>query len=118
MIIAYIAHPIGGDVEANLADVCKIVRELNLKYDDLVPFVPYYCDVVSMNDSDPKERSRGIKNNHKILNSGMVNELWLYGHRISTGMEGEIKLARKNGIPIKIKSPHILKEDVDAILPG
>jgi hypothetical protein len=31
MTIAYIAHPISGDVEANLADICRIVRKINLE---------------------------------------------------------------------------------------
>src|SRR5574343_1319010 len=108
MTIAYIAHPVGGNVEENLAEICKIVRKINLEYNDVVPFVPYYSDVVSMNDHVPEERARGIKNNHTILNSGMVHELWLYGQRISTGMEGEIKIARKNRMRNRIQSPHIL----------
>ena len=115
MIIAYIAHPIGGDVEGNLAEVCKIVRKINLEYDDVVPFVPYYCDVVSLDDSNLEERSRGIKNNHTILNSGMVDELWVYGTKISSGVAGEISLAKKLGIPIRLRTPHILQEEVDLI---
>ncbi len=61
MRIAYIAHPIGGDVKNNLASIRKIVREINLFEADTVPFVPYYADVVSMDDNVKSERERGLK---------------------------------------------------------
>lgn len=115
MRICYIAHPIGGNVEGNLAEICKIVRNINLTEEDVVPFVPYYSDVVSMNDSNLEERARGIKNNHAILNSGMVHELWVYGPRISSGMYDEISLAKKLGIKIKLRSPYILQEEIDVV---
>ena len=101
MKIVYIAHPIGGDVENNLKSIREIVREINLKEPEIVPFVPYYADVVSMDDSIEEERDRGIKNDLAILKKpGMVDELRLYGPRISLGMLQEIKVALNMGIPI------------------
>lgn len=115
MKVVYIAHPIGGDVEGNLAEISKISRDINLNYHNILPFVPYYCDVVSLNDSNLEERNRGIKNNHYLLSSGVVDELWLYGPRISVGMEEEIHIARAMKIKILSKSPHILLEDIDKV---
>lgn len=99
MKICYIAHPIGGNVEENLADLRRIVRKINLE-DDVVPFVPYYADIVSLDDSNPVERERGILNDITILNHGCVDELWLTGPRISAGMEAERQLAVSLGIPV------------------
>lgn len=100
MKIVYIAHPIGGDIENNLADLRRIIRQVNLHYPHVVPFCPYYADIMSLDDNVPAERERGIKNDTAILNSGIVKELWLTGPRISTGMEAERKLATSKGIKV------------------
>lgn len=100
MKIVYIAHPISGDIEANLADIRRIVRKINLTFPDVVPFVPYYVDIVSLDDNMPEERQRGIKNDTAILKSGMVQEMWLTGPRISTGMAAEMELAMTLNIPV------------------
>ena len=104
MVIAYIAHPISGDVDGNLKKIREIVRHINLTEPDVVPFVPYYADIVSMDDSVPEERARGIQNDMAILLSGMVSELRLYGDRISAGMKAEIEIAKGMKIPIVVKS--------------
>lgn len=98
MKIAYIAHPIGGDIQANLADLRRIIRLINSTEPDIVPFAPYYADIVSLDDNIPEERERGIKNDSHILKSGIVNELWLTGSVISKGMQAEKNLAESLGI--------------------
>ena len=100
MKIAYIAHPISGDVEGNIKKIIVIVRLINLTEENVVPFVPYLADLYALNDNDPKERARGIKNDIVILKSGIVDELRLYGSKISEGMANEIELAHKLNIPV------------------
>lgn len=100
MKVVYIAHPIGGDVESNLADLRRIIRRINLECPGVVPFAPYYSDVVSMDDSVASERSRGIQNDMEILQSGIVHELWLTGDRISSGMQAEKAVAELLGITV------------------
>ena len=104
MKIVYIAHPIGAPtkegIEKNLTDLRRIVRYINLRYRDVVPFVPYYADIVSMDDNVLAERERGIKNDIAILESGIVDELWLTGDRISNGMIAERSIAYIKSIPV------------------
>ena len=50
MKIAYIAHPVAGDVSGNIEKILKIVRDINLTMPDVVPFVPYMADLLAMND--------------------------------------------------------------------
>lgn len=100
MKIVYIAHPISGDIEGNLADLRRIVRKINLEQLDIVPFVPYYADIVSLDDNVPSERERGIKNDIAILESGVVDEVWLTGESISNGMAAEKTKAKQLGIPV------------------
>lgn len=101
MKIAYIAHPVSGDVKGNIEKIIAIVRHINLAEPDTVPLVPYLADLYALDDDNPDERERGISNGIAIIRSGMLSELRLYGSRISNGMEYEIGLAEHHGIPIK-----------------
>lgn len=98
MRVAYIAHPISGDIEGNLEKVRLIGRQINLNEPDVVPFAPYWFDCHCLDDNNADERARGIKNDHHLFR--FVDELRLYGDRISAGMRGEIELAQELGIDI------------------
>lgn len=120
MIIAYIAHPIGGDVEGNLARIREIVKHIN-STTNVVPLVPYYSDVASCDDNDPLMRARCIRNDHAIIASGIVNEMWLYGDKISKGMFDEVVLALKHKIrvvPQTIGTAKGITEIYETILKG
>lgn len=93
MKIAYIAHQIGGDVKGNLKKIKQIARHINLTEPDTVPFAPYYLDCLALDDSNPEERERGIKNDHEFFKRRIFDELRLYGNRVSEGMKHEIALA-------------------------
>lgn len=110
MKVVYIAHPIGGDVENNIKKVIKICREVNLTETDVTPFVPYLSDLYALNDSKTEERERGFKNNFNLLNKGFIDEIWLYGNRISNGMRAEINLCIELGIKVIAKTPQTIKE--------
>ena len=100
MTIVYIAHPISGDIEANLADIRRIVRKINMENPDYVPLVPYYADIVSLDDTIPEERARGIANGIAVINSGLIEEVWLTGNRLSSGMYEEAELAKSLNIAV------------------
>jgi len=100
MKIAYIAHPIGGDVKNNIDKVIEICREINLTEPDTVPFVPYLSDLYALDDNIPNERNRGIKNGLAILDFNIVSEVRLYGNKISFGMRQEINRAIRNGVKV------------------
>lgn len=110
MKIVYIAHPVGGDVSGNLKKIRLIIREINLTEPDVLPFAHYFVDCLCLIDTIPEERERGIKNDIALLRAGFINEVWLYGDRISTGMRYEIDLADELGIPIIPKTPETQKE--------
>jgi hypothetical protein len=100
MIIAYIAHPIGGDVNGNLRDLQRIIKHVNLNEKNVVPFCPYMADVLSLDDSILSHRVRAFQNNHHYFHEKMIDEFWLTGTRISKGMRIEIQWAIEFGIPI------------------
>lgn len=85
----------------NLKKIEAIGRQINLEEPNVVPFAPYYFDCIALDDNNTAERRRGIRNDHYLLSSGIVDELRLYGDRISAGMASEIKVAINCGIKIK-----------------
>lgn len=104
MKIVYIAHPISGNIKENLEKIRLIVREINLTIPDVVPFAPYWLDCFALDDTVREERERGIKNDTALIEAGFINEIWLFGDKISNGMSAEIILAVKLGIPVVPKS--------------
>ena len=110
MTISYIAHPIGGNVKSNLRKIRKIIRRINLEEPDIVPFAHYFVDCYCLNDSNPVERERGIKNDTALLKAGFINEIRLYGDHISQGMWNEIHLAETLGITIHPMTQGALKD--------
>jgi len=100
MKLVYIAHPIGGNVSANIAEVLAIVKEMNLTRPDLQPFAPYIVDCLAMDDAIPEQRLRGTENNRTFFDYHMFDVLYLCGDRISAGMAEEIRWAQSLGIRI------------------
>lgn len=104
MKIVYIAHPISGDIAGNLEKIRQIVRGINITMDDVVPFAPYWLDCHALDDDSPEERARGIRNDHELFNRKFIDEIWLYGDKISRGMLEEIKLAHQLNILVVPKT--------------
>lgn len=100
--IVYIAHPIGGNVTENIASVLAIVRKLSIE-NKVIPFAPYIVDVQTLDDDNPEERAIGFEHNKALFHSGIINEVWLYGGRISSGMKTEIDWANELGIKVVCK---------------
>ncbi|SEV88655.1 hypothetical protein SAMN05428988_0129 [Chitinophaga sp. YR573] len=100
MKIVYIAHPISGDIAGNLEKIRQIVRKINLECADIVPFAPYWVDCHALDDTIPSERERGIKNDTEFFKRGVIDEVWLFGDRISFGMQCEIEMAVSLGISV------------------
>jgi hypothetical protein len=109
MKVVYIAHPISDNPIGNLESIRDIVRNINLTMPDVVPFVPYYADCVSLNEHDELERSRGIANDKEIISRGFIDECWCFGDFISKGMMAEIELFTALEVPVKYKSLKLQK---------
>jgi len=93
----YPAHPISGDVEGNLARVRTIVRTLHFT-PGIMPVAPYLAACGTLDDSVLEERRMGIEVNEEYFRRGLIDEVWLYGSRISSGMKQEIILAWDYGL--------------------
>jgi len=98
----FVAHPISGDVKWNVKKVLKICAEIHTR--NIIPIAPYLISLQYLNDEVIEDRKLGMDANHECFYRGFVDELWLFGNRISPGMTEEIKLAREMGIPVIVKT--------------
>ena len=108
----FIGHPIGGDIKSNVEKVLKICAEVHTK--DIIPIVPYLISLQYLNDEVIEDRKLGMEANHECFHRRYVDELWLFGDRISAGMEKEILLAKKMNIPI-IPKTEGTKQDLERL---
>jgi hypothetical protein len=100
IINVYIAHPIGGDVRRNVALVREKCGEIFRTQPRIQPLAPYLMALEFLDDSRPEERARGVSYNREFFASRFVDEVWLFGDRISAGMWQEVLWAREFGIPV------------------
>jgi hypothetical protein len=98
--IAYICHPIAGDVDGNLSKILGIVKDININEPETVPFAPYISDVMAIDDSNTNYRNRGIKNDRTIIGRQFIDECRVYGDRISDGMRNELFMFFDQGVPV------------------
>jgi len=94
----FIAHPVNGDVQGNVGKILGICKQVHSGV--IIPIVPYLVSLQYLDDKVEEDRNLGIAANHEAFYRGFVDELWLFGDCISTGMEGEVRLALDRGIPI------------------
>ncbi len=104
----YIAHPVGGDVKGNARKILEICSCVHTQ--KIIPVVPYLVAIQYLNDDVLEERRLGIEANVECFHRGMVDEVWLYGERISPGMREEVLLAFKLNIPVLPMTPETRKE--------
>lgn len=115
MKTVYIAHPIKGS-KANIGKVIDIIRKINLEEPDVHPFAPYLCDLMALQDDKLEERERGMQNNYHIFKSGIIDELRLYGDRISTGMLREVVWAWELDISVRPMTCNLHDKYIDIFL--
>jgi hypothetical protein len=88
--IVYICSPYAGEVESNVRAAQKYSRfAVDAGY---IPVAPHLLFPQFLNDSNPKERQLGLFFGNALMSK--CSEVWVFGDRISPGMETEIKRAK------------------------
>lgn len=88
--IVYICSPYSGDVEANVAAARRYSRFAVDK--GFIPIAPHLLYPQFLNDDDERERELGLFFGNALMSK--CAEVWVFGSRISAGMEAEIKRAK------------------------
>ena len=88
--IVYICSPYAGAVDTNVENARRYSRfAVDNGY---IPIAPHLLFPQCLNDRNPKERQLGLFFGNALMSK--CSEVWVFGDRISAGMEGEIKRAR------------------------
>lgn len=100
--IVFICSPYKGDIEINTIRAKKYVRYAISK--KRVPIIPHLMYPRFLNEGNYDERALGLEMGLILLSK--CQEVWVFGSRISKGMEIEIEEAKRKNIPIKYHDIH------------
>ena len=88
--LVYICSPYSGDIETNVEAAKRYSR---LAVDKgCIPLTPHLLFPRFLDDDIPEERELGLFFGNILMSK--CSEVWVFGERISAGMESEIKRAR------------------------
>ena len=83
--VIYVAHPVAGDVTANLARALRWLHWLSSQNPDDAVIAPWIANIMSgEDDNDPAARARGLA--HDVTVVKRCDCLILCGGRVSQGM--------------------------------
>ncbi|MGL5972278.1 MAG: hypothetical protein ACRCZK_00870 [Oscillospiraceae bacterium] len=95
--IVYICSPYAGDNELNVSMARRYSRfAVDNGY---IPFAPHLLFPQFLDDSNPEERKLGLFFGNALMSK--CAEVWVFGERISSGMEMEIKRAKRKNYRIR-----------------
>jgi hypothetical protein len=90
MRVIYLAHPVSGDVSANLA---RARRWLRWVYDnfDVAVVADWILTCEVLDDANPAHRAHGLAMDRALVE--ICDEFWMVGGRVSNGMKTEVDVA-------------------------
>lgn len=93
----FISSPFAGDVQRNIKNARRYCAfAVRSGY---IPFAPHLFYPQFLSDGNTEQRELGLFMVMVFLDS--CKEVWVFGERISSGMQQEIDRAEKRGIPIR-----------------
>ena len=100
--VVFICSPFKDDIEVNTARAKRYGRFAVTK--KVVPIIPHLMYPRFLNEDSPDERAMGLEMGLVLLSN--CHEIWVFGNRISRGMEIEIEKAKEINIPIRYYDIH------------
>lgn len=97
MKTVYICSPLRGDLERNISKANGYCLFAAKQF--VIPIAPHVMFAGFLDDNIPEERELGIKMGLALLKH--CDEVWVFGNRISQGMEFEVKAAEELNIPVQ-----------------
>jgi hypothetical protein len=97
--VVFICSPFKDDIEVNTARAKRYGRFAVTK--KVVPIIPHLMYPRFLNEDSPDERAMGLEMGLVLLSN--CHEIWVFGNRISRGMEIEIEIEKAKEIKIPIR---------------
>ena len=95
--LIYVCSPFAGNVEYNTSRAKGYSRYVMSK--GFIPLAHHLLLPQFLDDEDKEEREMGLT--YALFLLGKCDAIWVFGRKITNGMQGEIKRAKRYGIPIK-----------------
>lgn len=112
MKVVYICSPLHGDIERNI-EKAKLYCEAAI-INHIIPIAPHVYLTQFLNDENPDERMVGIEMGIELLKK--CDELWVFGNKITEGMDLKIKIAKQLKIPIIVFGEGAAENPISASL--
>ena len=100
-MMVFICHPMTGDIEGNTKKVVEICRSIHSK--DIIPVFPSFTTRRYLTP-DPADRELARIMIEEYFRRRVIDEVWIFGDRLTAGIKREIRLAIKYGIPVVAKT--------------
>jgi len=98
--VIYVASPLRADSEyerkGNMERARAYCRQVIISGG--IPYAPHLLFTQFMQDVDQEERDIALEMGREMITR--CDELWVFGNKITEGMQGEIETAKKNKIPV------------------
>lgn len=115
--IVYLAYKVSGNVKENLKNFESWYRWALLER-QVIPICPWFSCCHALDDDKPEERAAGIQMDHAFLRKAapILDEIWLCGPEVSSGMKDEALLCIELGIDVmrviyKVEGPRSYDEE-------
>lgn len=95
--IVYVCSPLRGDIKRNINKAKGYSRFVYAEGG--IPLAPHIIFTQFLDDEDEDERKAGIEMGLKLLS--VCDEIWVFGERLSEGMNTEIEIAKSLGIIVR-----------------
>ena len=108
--LVYICSPYSGDVQGNVAKArtyCRFAVEKGC-----IPIAPHLLFPQFLNDNDITEREMGLHFGNVMMSH--CSEVWVFGEIISTGMDAEIRRARRKNYRLRYFGSDLKEVSIDA----
>ena len=92
----FVSSPLRGNLVINIENAKKYCHWVVNK--NHIPYAPHIFFTQFLDDEIPEERDFGLNAGFEFLK--VCDELWVFGSRISEGMQMEIDLANELKMPI------------------
>lgn len=108
MKLIFVCSPYRGNVEYNTSRAKGYCRFVQSK--GYAPYAPHLHNTQFLDESIHEEREAGIMLGMQLLKRS--DEMWLFGNRLTDGMEAELMKAQRMKIPVRYFSDRCEEREV------
>ena len=114
MKVVFIAHPLKGNIDNNIAKAKALCLLITNQYPDIVPMCPILLYPSYMDDNNPQHRQMGLQYCHELLSR--CDEVWLAPHwEHSQGSIAEYRLGVSLNKPVFNVNVHVDKISLSSV---